>query len=160
MLRGGRYDGVSVRAATPDDLAVLRDIYRRASLSNVNDRESLLGSPGVLDWPGDGIETGGTRVAADDHGQILGFATVIPLGIGLELEDLFTDPDFMRRGVATQLMSTLVDEAVSAGIPWIEVTANPHAAQFYDSVGFQRVGSAQTTFGDAPRLQLKLDNVS
>lgn len=151
------WDGSSsVRRATPDDLAALRDIYRRASLNNVNDREALLGSPDALHWQGDGLATGGTRLAADGHGRILGYATVIPLEIGLELEDLFVDPGVMRRGVATQLMAVLVDEAGRAGVPWIEVTANPHAAEFYASVGFVAVGRAQTRFGAAPRLRLDL----
>ena len=156
MLSDTRYGGVSVRGATPDDLPVLRDIYRRSSLSNVNDREALLGSPNVLEWAGDGVTPGGTRVAADGNGRILGFATVVPLDIGLELEDLFVDPDFMRRRVATQLMTVMVDEAARAGAPWIEVTANPHATEFYASVGFNAVGRAQTRFGAAPRLRLNL----
>jgi GNAT superfamily N-acetyltransferase len=139
---------------------VLRDIYRRASLSNRGDRESLLGSPGVLEWAGQGVEAGGTRVAVDGSGQILGFATVIPLDVGLELEDLFTDPEFMRRGVATRLVTTVADEAARAGVPWIEVTANPHAAEFYDTVGFVAVGRTQTRFGEAPRLRLTLGRVA
>jgi GNAT superfamily N-acetyltransferase len=146
----------SVRGATPDDLAALRDIYRRSSLSNVNDREALLSSPDALEWDGDGVATGRTRVAADAQGRILGFATVVPFDIGLELEDLFVDPDVMRRGIATQLVTVLGDEAARAGAPWIEVTANPHAAEFYASVGFVAVGRVQTRFGAAPRLRLNL----
>lgn len=146
----------SVRWATPEDLAALRDIYRRSSLSNVNDREALLGSPDVLEWDGNGVATGRTRVAADGHGRILGFATVVPFDIGLELEDLFVDPDVMRRGIATQLLTVLVEEAARAGAPWIEVTANPHAAEFYAAIGFVAVGLAQTTFGAAPRLRLNV----
>jgi GNAT superfamily N-acetyltransferase len=159
MVSNSRYGGVSIRQAIPDDVPVLRDIYRRSSLSNRGDRESLLGSPGDLEWAGDGVATGRTRVAADDKGQVLGFATTIPLDVGLELEDLFTDPDFMRRGVATRLMASLVDEAAHAGAQWIEVTANPHAAEFYDSVGFVAIGRAQTKFADAPRLRLTLEYV-
>jgi GNAT superfamily N-acetyltransferase len=146
----------SVRTATPDDLARLRDIYRRSSLSNADDREVLLGSPEALEWEGGGIATGRTRVAVDEAGRAVGFATAVPLGVGLELEDLFVDPDLMRRGIATRLMSVLVEEAARAGAPWIEVTANPHAARFYASAGFVPVGTVRTRFGDAPRLRLHL----
>ena len=156
MHSNARYNGVSVRAAIPDDAAALRDIYRRSSLSNENDRESLLGSPDALEWAGDNGGTGRTKVASDSTGKILGFATVVDLEVGLELEDLFVDPDFMRRGIATQLITALVDEAARAGAPWIEVTANPHAAEFYASAGFKAVGQTQTRFGAAPRLRLSL----
>jgi GNAT superfamily N-acetyltransferase len=151
-----RNRGASVRRATLDDLAALRDIYRRASLSNVNDREAVLSSPDSLEWEDEALAAGQTRVAVDEHGRILGFATVIPLEVGLELEDLFVDPDFMRRGVATQLMTVLVDEAARAGAPWIQVTANPHAADFHASAGFVAVDRVQTRFGAAPRLRLKI----
>jgi GNAT superfamily N-acetyltransferase len=159
VVSSDQYPSVSVREATPDDVAVLRGIYRRASLSNEGDRESLLGSPDHLEWAGESVASGRTRVATDERGQVLGFATVVPLDVGLELEDLFTDPEFMRRGVATQLVATWAQEAARAGAPWIEVTANPHAAAFYASAGFITVGRAQTTFGEAPRLRLTLEDV-
>jgi GNAT superfamily N-acetyltransferase len=150
------YVGVSVRRATAEDVPALSDIYRRSSLSNVADRAGLLASPHLMEWAGDGVTAGRTQVAVETGGRLLGFATVVPLGDGLELEDLFVDPDFMRRGVATQLMSVVVEQAGIAGTPWMEVTGNPHAAEFYASVGFVVVGRVQTTLGDAPRLRLQL----
>jgi GNAT superfamily N-acetyltransferase len=156
VLSDNGYAGVSVRRATADDVPALSDIYRRSSLSNVADREGLLASPHLMAWAGDGVATGRTQVALDANGRLLGFATVVPLDIGLELEDLFVDPDFMRRGVATHLMTVVVEQAVSAGAPWMEVTGNPHAAEFYASIGFVAVGRVQTTLGDAPRLRLSL----
>lgn len=144
---------LSVRAATYDDLATLREIYRRASLSNEGDRAALLAAPDVLVWSGAGIADGLTSVAVDERGRILGFATLVEEELGPELEDLFVDPDHTRRGVATLLVEELVAGAVQRGNAWIEVTANPHAAAFYASVGFEVVGRAGTQFGDAPRLR-------
>jgi GNAT superfamily N-acetyltransferase len=144
---------ISTRAATVDDLEALRELYRRSSLSNEGDRASLLASPDVLHWAGDRLATGRTRVATDGLGRILGFATVVDIQGGRELEDLFVDPDAMRRGVATRLLLEAVAQAVRDGVPWIEVTANHHAADFYASAGFVRVGDEQTSFGRAPRLR-------
>jgi len=144
---------IATRVANPDDLDALRAIYRRASLSNEGDRADLLGSPETLHWAGDGIAAGGTRVATDPAGRLLGFATVVPIEGGLELEDLFVDPDATRRGVATRLIRDLVASAARDGVAWIEVTANDHAAEFYASTGFVRVGEEQTLFGPAPRLR-------
>ena len=59
----------------------------------------------------------------------------------------------MRRGVATALVRHLVAEA---DVPWIAVTANPHAMAFYRSVGFVDDGVAETTFGPAPRMRLSV----
>jgi GNAT superfamily N-acetyltransferase len=148
-----RHAGIAVRPATAGDLVALQEVYRRASLSNPGDREALLGSPDALVWEGAGLASGLTRVAMDDERRFLGFATLVPFGAGFELEDLFVDPDHMRQGVATRLMAALTEDAVARGAAWIEVTANPHAAEFYASAGFEPVGREQTRFGDAPRLR-------
>lgn len=149
----GWHRRVMIRTGVAGDLEALREVYRRSSLSNAGDRELLLGSPEVLVWDGSGLVTGHTRVAVDETGRVLGFATLVPLGEGLELEDLFVDPDHMRQGIATRLMTVLTQDAVRRGAPWIEVTANPHAAEFYASAGFAPVGRDRTMFGEAPRLR-------
>jgi GNAT superfamily N-acetyltransferase len=85
-----------------------------------------------------------TRVATIE-GRIVGFATLV----GNELEDLFTDPDWMRRGIATALLrdaATRVDR--------IDVTANMHAQAFYEAAGFVRDGLTQTSGGPAHRMHL------
>ncbi len=144
---------VSTRVAHDEDLEVLRDLFRRSSLSNDGDRDNLLASPSALHWAGDSLSAGLTRVATDADGRILGFATALSIAGGLELEDLFVDPDAMRRGVATRLVDDIAAQATREGVPWIEVTANEHAAEFYASAGFVRVGDEQTQFGLAPRLR-------
>ena len=145
---------VRVRAAGPNDLDELRAIFRRASLSNAGDRDALLGAPDALVWEGAELVRGGTLVAVGQEELVVGFATVVPRGDGLELENLFVDPAFMRRGVATRLVAELASEAVRSGAGWMEVTANPHAAAFYDSAGFTPIGTATTRFVEAPRLRL------
>ncbi|MNC44131.1 putative N-acetyltransferase YafP [compost metagenome] len=89
-----------------------------------------------------------TRVAVVD-GRVVGFASVRPIGDFLELEDLFTDPDWMRQGVA----SALIEDIARRGMR-VEVTANPHAIGFYESVGFVANGFANTQGGPAPRMHL------
>lgn len=145
---------LSTRTATADDLEVLRELYRCSSLSSEGDRANLLAVPEVLHWTGDGLTAGRTRVALDGRDRIVGFATVVSIEGGLELEDLFVDPGSMRRGVATRLVLDVVTRAASEGARWIEVTANPHAADFYASAGFGPVGERQTLFGPALRLRL------
>jgi GNAT superfamily N-acetyltransferase len=147
----------TLRTATAEDVAVLRDIFRRSSLSNVNDRAALLAAPDALEWSGDGIAAGCTLMAEDVDGRAVGFVTAIPCGEGRELDDLFVDPDAMRRGVATRLVTAVLEQAAHDGIPWIEVTANPHAAAFYGSAGFVEIGIVRTRFSSAPRLRRTTD---
>jgi predicted N-acetyltransferase YhbS len=147
---------LSTRTATDDDVSVLRDIYRRSSLSNHGDRANLLAHPEALQWTGAGVAEHRTRVAVDEGGSILGFVTVVDIDGGQELEDLFVDPTAMRQGVATRLVRDAVREATRSGVPWIEVTGNLHAAEFYASAGFVRIGEEQTLFGPAPRLRRDL----
>ena len=87
---------------------------------------------------------GRTRVAVVE-GRIVGFATLV----GNELEDLFTDPDWMRRGIAT----ALVRDAAST-VDRIEVTANMHARAFYEAAGFVHDGLTQTPGGPGHRMHL------
>src|SRR3954452_6854519 len=110
---------VTTRTATFDDLGVLRELYRRSSLSNEGDRANLLASPEVLHWTGEGLAAGRTRVATDGRDRILGFATVVTIEGGLELEDLFVDPVAMRQGVATRLVLDAAARAATEGAPWI-----------------------------------------
>jgi GNAT superfamily N-acetyltransferase len=88
---------------------------------------------------------GRTRVAVVE-GRIVGFATLV----GSELEDLFTDPDWMRRGIA----AALVRDA-AATVPRIEVTANSHALHFYEAVGFVHDGVTETPGGPGYRMHLQ-----
>jgi GNAT superfamily N-acetyltransferase len=141
-----------IRRAEPADLAAIREIFRAASLANEGDRTALLAHPEVLEFPGDAVVEGRVRVAVD--GAVVGFATFSPRADAWALDDLFVDPAHMRRGVATALIRHLQDEA---DVPWIEVTANPHATAFYRSVGFVDDGVAETQFGPAPRMRLSVD---
>jgi len=143
-----------VRNAGPGDLSAVRDVYRRSSLSNSNDRAALLANPHLLRWCSDGIGWGRTRVATDTAGAVVGFATLNHSEAGLELEDLFVDPDRMRTGVGTLLVADAVELAASSGQTSMEVIANPHAAEFYAAVGFITVGVEDTAFGAASRLRL------
>jgi GNAT superfamily N-acetyltransferase len=145
----------TIRTADPDDLDAVQGVFRRASLSNAGDRDVLLAHPEALVFARSPLAEGRTRVAvtADD---VIGFATLLTARGVAELEDLFVDPPWMRRGVATRLIEDALVVARGLGAAAVEVTANEHAMAFYSSVGFVRFGEATTAFGAAPRLRLAL----
>jgi GNAT superfamily N-acetyltransferase len=145
-----------IRLGTPSDLDRIAEVYRSASLSNPGDRDRLLAHPEYLVLDPDGLTEGRTHVA-EENGSVVGFATwAATEDGGMELENLFVDPQWMRRGIATALVDYVADALRSQGAGTLEVTASPDALAFYRSVGFIDVGVAQTSFGSAPHLRLRL----
>ena len=94
-----------VRTAVADDLPALRDVFRRASLSNPGDAEVLLAHPEVLVLPDTEVLAGHTRVAVSPDGTVVGFATTLGNGPVRELEDLFVDPDAAAPGIGAALVA-------------------------------------------------------
>lgn len=82
-------------------------------------------------------------------GRVVGFVSARPVDDFLELEDLFTDPNWMRQGVASALIADIARRGLR-----IEVSAN-HAKAFYESVGFVVIGVANSPGG--PLLRMHLD---
>ena len=142
-----------IRSATPDDLPRLADIFRRASLHNEGDRQALLEHPEVLELDPACVYENRSRVAVED-GRVVGFASTTLAGDFIELDDLFVDPDWMRRGIALALIRDAEAIARSRGVSRIEVTGNHHARAFYEHAGFVETGPAQTRFGPAIRMRL------
>jgi GNAT superfamily N-acetyltransferase len=144
-----------IRLGTPADLAAAADVYRRASLSNAGDRDNLLAHPEYLVLGSEGLAEGRTHVAVED-GCLVGFASWIEAGGLVELEDLFVDPAWMRRGIAMALVGRIADVLRARRVEHLEVTANPHALGFYRAAGFTECGVATTDFGAAPRMVLAI----
>jgi GNAT superfamily N-acetyltransferase len=144
-----------IRLGTPADLPAAAGVYRRASLSNAGDRDNLLAHPEYLILAPEGLAHGRTHVAEED-GLVVGFATWARVDGIIELEDLFVDPDWRRRGIATALVSRIVEVVRARGGQRLEVTANPHAQGFYSVAGFVDCGTAETAFGPVPRKRLAI----
>jgi GNAT superfamily N-acetyltransferase len=144
-----------IRLGVPADLPAVAGVFRRASLSNAGDRENLLAHPEYLVLGPSGLIEGRTYVAVED-GSVVGFATWAEAGPVIELEDLFVDPGWRRRGIASALVSRIVEVLRARGVQSLEVTANPHAQWFYGAAGFIDCGVAETDFGTAPRKRLAI----
>jgi GNAT superfamily N-acetyltransferase len=144
-----------MRDAVPDDMTVLRNVYRRSSLSNQHDRVHLLAHPDALELSDTSVREGRTRVAVVAGGRIVGFATFLPRQDSIELDDLFVDPDWMGQGIGRALVTDMVAIARTRGVQRIEVTANPHALGFYEKAGFVFDHDVETRFGSAPRMHLE-----
>jgi len=145
----------SIRLARADDLAAIKEVFRRSSLSNDGDRVFLLDNPEVPVFDDAAVRAGRTRVA-DADGHIVGFATMTVAGEMAELDDLFVDRPWMRRGVARALILDAASAARAVGSRRIEVTANEHARSFYDAVGVVGDGAVATQFSSGTRMDLDI----
>ena len=145
---------VEIRAAGPADIDQLRAVFRRSSLHNDGDRANLLAHPEVLEFDPICVHEHRTRVAVEPTERVVGFATTARHGEALELDDLFVDPDFMRRGIGIDLIRDVEAVARSQGVRRVEVTGNDHALDFYQRAGFVIDGTIETRFGSATRMHL------
>jgi GNAT superfamily N-acetyltransferase len=142
-----------IRLGAPPDYPAAAAVYRRASLSNAGDRANLLAHPEHLILAPTALAEGRTYVA-EEHGTVVGFATWLMTSRAVELDDLFVDPGWRRRGIASMLVVRIVDLLRTRGVTCLEVTANGHALDFYRTAGFVAIGQAKTEFAAAARLAL------
>ncbi len=147
----------AIRGAVLGDLDALRGVFRRASLSNQGDRDHLLAHPENLVLAETGVKEGRTVVAVAPEAGIVGFASWVVCDDVIELEDLFVDPDWMRRGIGRDLIVDVAARARDLGFDRIEVTANPHAQAFYEATGFTGDTEVETTFYPGRRMYKDLD---
>lgn len=150
---------INIRLAVAADVAALASVFRRASWSNVEDRPLFAEHPEFLEWSGEPAREGRALLAEIDE-TVVGFVSMIPNGVESEVEDLFVDPDWMRRGVAQALIERVVQKARTAGIRRLVVDANFHALDFYRSAGFVPDHEVTLEHGTAMRMHLDVDAVA
>ena len=116
----------------------------------------ILAHPDAVEIPLAVVAEGRARVAMAD-GRILGSTIVLPLADGVaELDGIFVEPEFMRRGVGWALLHDAFSMAREQGVRRIEVTSNPRAVGFYEKIGFVADGPVPTRFGPALRMHVEL----
>ena len=147
---------VLIRDAAPNEAPALEALQRRSSDVWAEYREQLAAHPDAIELPQAFVDNGWVRVALGDDETPAGFSVVIH-GDGRvhELDGLFVEPEHMTRGVGRALVEDAVARASANGAERIEVTAGP-ARGFYEKLGFELVGSAQTRFGPAVRMGRQL----
>jgi GNAT superfamily N-acetyltransferase len=142
----------TIRDAESPDQAALSDLHRRASWIWADDRPALEAHPDAIGVGLGPITEGRVRIAAGHGGELLGFATVVHRAGVCELDDLFVEPEAMRRGVGSALVEDAATRAVARGCGRMSVIAHPRNFPFYERVGFVPGEPAQTRFGPAVRM--------
>lgn len=144
-----------IRLGVPADLPAVRDVFRRASLSNARDRAVLLAHPEHLIHGPAGLEEGRTQVA-EETGSVVGFATWADADGVIALEDLFVEPEWKRRGRGPAPVKRLADTTRARAIDRLDVPTNRSAMGLYAADGFPPCSVARTHFRQAPRMVLAI----
>lgn len=148
---------LTIRTALPTEQAALEALQWRASLNNPGDRDALMAHPNAIELPLDQIEGGGVFVA-EELGSVRGFAAIVRREDGnVELDALFVEPAYWRRGVGRALVEHCVFEAGASGATSLHVLGNPHAERFYRACGFIQIGTQPTRFGNGLQFVRAID---
>jgi len=148
---------VRIVTAVPAQARALDELHRRSSFVWAEDRPLLEANPDALGVDRAAISEQRVRVALGEADAIVGFATVTRRDQGdCELDDLFVDPPFMRRGVGRALVEDAAERARADGSRVMSVVAHPRNFPFYESVGFAVEGPAETRFGPAFSMRRRL----
>ena len=126
------YGAAAVRAWTPDEMPVG---YIRAISQNPFF---------VVDEPGFPVATGFLDVKAQS------------------VEAIFTLPDYMGNGYATQILAAIKSEALARGITTLTLSATPNAVTFYQRRGFTLVKETlyhSALAGDLLCVEMRADSV-
>ena len=142
---------VRIRPAMAEDLQTLGELKLRASLALAEHVEEIKALPEARVVPGEHLPF---VFVAEEDGRILGFATVLPIEDGVELEDMFVDPGHWRQGIGRALVEEAAARARAMGAKALRVVANSRG--FYDACGFEQIGEVQTAFAPAPVMMLPL----
>jgi len=145
-----------IRDATATEAPVLEALQRRSSDVWEEYREQLAAHPDAIELAQAFIDKGWVRVAVDVEETPVGISVVVSTsGPVHELDGLFVDPDQMSSGVGRAVVEDAASRASNQGAEALEVTAGP-AQAFYERVGFNLIGPAQTRFGPAVRMRRDL----
>src|ERR1017187_6811231 len=146
-----------IRCAVLPEQAALSELHRRSSFVWEEDRIQLQAHPHALGVASEAIVDGRVRVAVGPEGQLLGFSVWADATGGVcELDDLFVEPDLMRRGIGRALVEDLAQRALRAGYRQLTVVAHSRNFAFYESVGFVVGEPVRTRFGPATRMRRAL----
>jgi GNAT superfamily N-acetyltransferase len=149
---------MSIRLALSSEREALEALQWRASLNNPNDREALLAHRDAISLPMEQIATGQVYVAGQAQG-IVGFAVLLRRDeSAMELDGLFVEPHFWRRGAGRLLVGHCCGVALKNGAAVLHVVGNPHAEAFYEACGFTVTGKEKTRFGFGLSMTKKLQS--
>ncbi|HHY51812.1 MAG TPA: GNAT family N-acetyltransferase [Clostridiales bacterium] len=153
---------VTVRTATQEDIELLlrlRMDYLAADYGQISpaDREQILAQ--LPDYFQQGLQDQSfLAVLAEREGEVVSAAflaisrmpasPVFPTGKTGTLLNVLTYPQHRRKGYASMVVSSIIEEARKLGVSCVDLTATQEGKPLYDKLGFQ--------VSTRPRMRLQL----
>jgi ribosomal-protein-alanine N-acetyltransferase len=124
----------------------------------LNDVSAILGieqqAPGAAHWRADQYHKlfdSGIILVAEERGRLCGFVCAQALAGEWEIENVVVAAEFLRRGIAQELVRTLIQlaECEAASAILLEVReSNLPARRLYEKHGFREVGRRRMYYSD------------
>jgi GNAT superfamily N-acetyltransferase len=153
---------ILLRGATVEDLAGLSELAMRSKAYWGYDDAFMEACRAELTVSEDRLHTEVIIVADESTGLgPIGYFALRVAPPASELMDLFVDPVWIGRGIGSLLWSRIVPAATTAGARWIDIEADPNAADWYERQGAQRVGTVPSLSipgRQIPQLRVDVSN--
>ena len=131
---------IAVRPATSSEVAAILAIERQ--------------SPSAAHWTSEqynNLLRNGVVLVSEEAGKLAGFICAKAVAGEWEIENVVVAPEFLRRGIASRLLSRLIQQARNAEASAIlmEVReSNEPARRLYEKHDFREVGSRRAYYND------------
>lgn len=139
---------VSLRAAFPADLQILKSVYFRAKASHGYSADEMADFAAEVDETLT-VETitHDAFAIAEMGGRAVGFVGVQDTGKpnALHMEFLFIDPEAQGQGVGRRLFDWAVEEVRRRGFAALEFQSDVNAAGFYERIGAVKISERPST---------------
>lgn len=149
---------VKFRQAGLADQSQLITVMRCASLA-VETGETLrrlINEPEHLQVD-DQLIAAGQVILAEANDVVVGLASfVITESAYAELDGMFVDPGYWRRGIGKMIFEATERELIARQVTGIRVVSSISAVDFYKSVGFSIVGEERTLLGPTVPVMIKV----
>lgn len=126
---------MDIRPFRTDDEEQLREVARASKAHWGYEVER------VRDWAA-GLDYAGKDVWVADAGAPVGYATLVVEGERAELDELWVIPEWIGRGVGSELFRFVAARAASLGASQLEWEADPNSVGFYERMGARRLGDS------------------
>ena len=142
MKREAQQLTARIRRPRPDEAERLREIAQTAKGYWGYDADRVRQWASGLDLSAAALRNKEVYVA-EVEGRAVGWAALISRGTVCWLDDLWVEPECIRKGIGTRLFQHAADRARQLGASRMEWEAERHALGFYEKMGGQHVRDSE-----------------
>jgi GNAT superfamily N-acetyltransferase len=146
---------VRIRQASPDEAAKLTEI--------AHDAKRYWGYPEhwIKHWQADltispEFIANNDVYVAEQEGELLGFYALIVRENKAELDHMWVAPKHVGSGVGKELFIHAMQRAAGQKVSAVQISSDPHAEGFYQTMGATRVGEVASEIDGQPRILPRL----